>query len=149
MVQARQLSREAMEMMEEAEKKCATAEDNVIAVRERATTCVRVERAIQAKQEANHEEKVKAILQKRDQEYEAAIAHDKKFSLIKKELDNTSKKLSEQHEIWSCSPYLLYGDGEPYMKISMFLKSRVRPLPVLPKDPNGLSMQKQCLCNVL
>jgi adenine-specific DNA methylase len=73
MVQARQLSREAMEMMEEAEKKCATAEDNVIAVRERATTCVRVERAIQAKQEANHEEKVKAILQKRDQEYEAAI----------------------------------------------------------------------------
>jgi hypothetical protein len=94
-----------MEMMEEAEKKCATAEDNVIAVRERATARVREERAIQAKQEAKHDEKVKAILQKRDQEYEASIklikvAHDKKFSRIKKELDDTSKKLSEQHELW-------------------------------------------------
>ena len=35
----------------------------------------------------------------------------------------------------ACSPYLLYGDGETYMKISMFLKSWVRPLPVLPKGP--------------
>ena len=37
----------------------------------------------------------------------------------------------------TCSPYLPYGNGEPYMKISIFLKSRVRPLPVLPKNPNA------------
>ena len=43
----------------------------------------------------------------------------------------------------------LLGDGGPYMKISMILKNRVRPLPVLPKDPNSLSMQKQCSRNVL
>ena len=41
------------------------------------------------------------------------------------------------------------GGGGPYMKISMILKNRVRPLPVLPKVPNGISMRKQCSRNVL
>ena len=105
MKDARQLSKDAIEMMEEAKKKCAAADNNAIAERDRAASSVRKERAIHARQEANHEEKVKAILEKRDREYEATIneikvAHDKKIFRIKKELDNTSKKLSEQSEHW-------------------------------------------------
>ena len=105
MKDARQLSKDAIEMMEEAKKKCAAADNNAIAERDRAASSVRKERAIHARQEANHEEKVKATLEKRDREYEATIneikvAHDKKIFRIKKELDNTSKKLSEQSEHW-------------------------------------------------
>lgn len=105
MEDAHRLSAEAMEMMDMAQEKYDTAEENMIAERDRAASSVRKERAIHARQEANHEEKVKATLEKRDREYDATInvikvAHDKKIFRIKKELDNTSKKLSEQSEHW-------------------------------------------------
>ena len=105
MIQARLLSREAMEMMEEAKKKCTAAEDNIIAERDRATTRVRGERAIQARQEARHEEKLKTILEKRDQENEAAIklittGYEKKYAIIKHQLANTCKTLGEQYAVW-------------------------------------------------
>jgi vacuolar-type H+-ATPase subunit I/STV1 len=105
MEDAHRLSAEAMDMMDMAQEKYDTAEEKIIAERDHAASCVRKERAIHARQEANHEEKVKAILEKRDRENEAAInlikvAHDKKISCIKKELDDTSKKLSEQSEQW-------------------------------------------------
>ena len=101
------MSAEAMDMMDMAQEKYDTAEEKIIAKRDRAASCVRKERAIHARQEANHEEKVKAILEKRDRENEAAISNQfnkscprQKISCIKKELDDTSKKLSEQSEQW-------------------------------------------------
>ena len=107
MEDAHRLSAEAMDMMDMAQEKYDTAEEKIIAKRDRAASCVRKERAIHARQEANHEEKVKAILEKRDRENEAAISNQfnkscprQKISCIKKELDDTSKKLSEQSEQW-------------------------------------------------
>jgi hypothetical protein len=94
MEDAHGLSAEAMDMMDMAQEKYNTAEEKIIAERDRAASLVRKERAIHVRQ-----------LEKRDQEYEASInlikvAHDKKISRIKKQLDDTSKKLSEQSEQW-------------------------------------------------
>ena len=94
MEDAHRLSAEAMDMMDMAQEKYDRAEDKIIAEKDRAASRVRKERAIHVRQ-----------LEKRDQEYEASInlikvAQDKKISCIKKQLDDTSKKLSEQSEQW-------------------------------------------------
>lgn len=72
MEDAHRLSAEAMDMMDMAQEKYDTAEDKIIAEKDRAASRVRKERAIHVRQ-----------LEKRDQEYEASInlikvAHDKK-----------------------------------------------------------------------
>lgn len=94
MEDAHRLSAEAMDMMDMAQDKYDTADEKIIAEKDRAASRVRKERAIHVRQ-----------LEKRDQEYAASIklikvAHDKKISRIKKQLDDTSKKLSEQSEQW-------------------------------------------------
>ena len=62
MEDAHRLSAEAMDMIDMAQEKYDTAEDKIIAEKDRAASRVRKERAIHVRQ-----------LEKRDQEYEASI----------------------------------------------------------------------------